>query len=534
MALVVFCGSLSGVNPWFFGGCVCQSVRDIIIRGGLRGCDNQLSLIGQIFGTVFYVAYVTGQLCSITGTARVRRNGRTYRPTDVFWAPPACSRSLSVPLRIQLVFVQHLRASSGRCPHISRNEMENDAARERSYSSGPRRASSLNGAATSLNLQTHTSQAVAYPVEYLNSLLTSEQALSQNLPQLQEVVRDRLSQFDETISLALSRQSEMSEKTLQVLPQGLASVKALQHRVLLVKEKAIESERAVFSITSDMKRLDSAKRHLQRTITTLKRLHMLVHAVEQLRQTTVFGNYKSSSSFAVMDFRSAAQLVEATRLLLEYFDAYTSKVEPMMLLSLSVSKYQEALIQNLKRCFRIVGFGSQSTIQLEASTLSSVPNMLAVPDGGRDDEVDDDERRSLFTIDTVPSGSDLEGGVLLMDALGDGVRSDFVQGLCHDYLRNYVKDFDPPVRHDPATKKRVNSFKAIQSGDEPAKSLSGLAEMEQRFNWFQDVLQNAVRTFPMVPPRWNLMTNMSRCFLQIVRTSVDAFDWNTSYPCSFS
>jgi hypothetical protein len=50
------------VGEWFFGGPVCQSVRDIIIRGGLRGSNNQLSLIGQIFGTNFYVAYVNGQL----------------------------------------------------------------------------------------------------------------------------------------------------------------------------------------------------------------------------------------------------------------------------------------------------------------------------------------------------------------------------------------------------------------------------------------------------------------------------------------
>jgi hypothetical protein len=63
-----FWDSLLGVNPWFFGGCVCQSVRIIIIRGGLRGSNNQLSLIGQIFGTDFYVAYVNGQLRSIPCT----------------------------------------------------------------------------------------------------------------------------------------------------------------------------------------------------------------------------------------------------------------------------------------------------------------------------------------------------------------------------------------------------------------------------------------------------------------------------------
>jgi hypothetical protein len=37
----LFLGTVCGVNPWFFGGPVCQSVRDIIIRGGFGGSNNQ-------------------------------------------------------------------------------------------------------------------------------------------------------------------------------------------------------------------------------------------------------------------------------------------------------------------------------------------------------------------------------------------------------------------------------------------------------------------------------------------------------------
>jgi hypothetical protein len=196
-----------------------------------------------------------------------------------------------------------------------------------------------------------------------------------------------------------------------------------------------------------------------------------------------------------------------------------------MLLSLNVTNYQEALIRNLKRCFRIVAFGSEQTIELETSMLSrdqKLSTVLEGKSGGRDDDAEVKTQR--LTIDAVPSGSDIEGGVLLLDALGDAPRYDFVQCLCQDYLRNYVKDFEPPVRHETATtKRRINSFKAIPSGNEPVKSVYGLAEMEQRFNWFQDVLQNAVRTFPMIPPRWNLMTDMSRCFLKTVRNSFGVY-----------
>jgi len=52
----------------------------------------------------------------------------------------------------------------------------------------------------------------------------------------------------------------------------------------------------------DIKQLDFAKRHLQTTITALKRLHMLVTAVDQL---TFMANEKH--------YREAANLVDAVR-----------------------------------------------------------------------------------------------------------------------------------------------------------------------------------------------------------------------------
>lgn len=55
-------------------------------------------------------------------------------------------------------------------------------------------------------------------------------------------------------------------------------------------------------IFRDIKQLDFAKRHLQTTITALKRLHMLVSAVDQLSFMAKQHHYKE-----------AANLVDAVR-----------------------------------------------------------------------------------------------------------------------------------------------------------------------------------------------------------------------------
>ena len=81
---------------------------------------------------------------------------------------------------------------------------------------------------------------------------------------------------------------------------------------------------AVLEITKDTKRLDHAKRHLQRTITALKRLHMLLHASEMLRMASAV-----TIEQPVPKYGKAAHLVDATRLLLGYFKGYMDSIPKM-------------------------------------------------------------------------------------------------------------------------------------------------------------------------------------------------------------
>jgi len=69
----------------------------------------------------------------------------------------------------------------------------------------------------------------------------------------------------------------------------------------------------VQEICKDIKQLDYAKRHLQTTITALKRLHMLITAVDQL-----------SVMAAGKQYRESAHLLEATSQLLSHFEPYAA------------------------------------------------------------------------------------------------------------------------------------------------------------------------------------------------------------------
>lgn len=69
----------------------------------------------------------------------------------------------------------------------------------------------------------------------------------------------------------------------------------------------------VQEITQDVKSLDYAKRHLTHSVTVLKRLQMLVTAVDQLETMSKNKQYKES-----------AQLLQAVIQLMQHFKSYKS------------------------------------------------------------------------------------------------------------------------------------------------------------------------------------------------------------------
>lgn len=348
------------------------------------------------------------------------------------------------------------------------------------------------------------------PIDFLNKHYETEQSLSQQLPALRESVGSRMQVLNDRISNALQRQSETAESTRRHVQDAQASVIALERRILQVKEKASLSEIAVLEITAEMKRLDCAKRHLQRTITTLKRLHMLVHAVEQLRMTV------HAKPFP--DFKTAGHLVDAVAQLLQHFQAYTVKVQPMRVLSTKVSQYEQSLRQSLVFGLRVVAFGPNKAMLLEGRKV--VP-----PPAAEDDDCEDESDRPTVEIMSV---SVMQGGTALLDSLGVISRERFIHDFCQDLLGDYLREFEPPNSRAASSankpERRVSSFKVVADTklNEPDSSHAGLDQMEKRFSWFLNGPLNTINSkFPGVfPVYWNLQVSMATMFLQLVRVLV--------------
>ena len=113
------------------------------------------------------------------------------------------------------------------------------------------------------------------PIDFLNQHYHTEQQLVTALPQLRSAISSRLTNLDDTLSTTLRHQSALAPTLERDVQHAKAAVQQLASRIAQVQSQAQRSEVAVLEITKDMKRLDYAKQHLQRTITALKRLHMV-------------------------------------------------------------------------------------------------------------------------------------------------------------------------------------------------------------------------------------------------------------------
>jgi hypothetical protein len=79
------------------------------------------------------------------------------------------------------------------------------------------------------------------------------------------------------------------------LSQAQTAILELNSRIQDIKGKAEQSEVMVQEICRDIKKLDCAKRHLTGTITALRRLSMLVSAVEQLETMAMRRQYRGGA-----------------------------------------------------------------------------------------------------------------------------------------------------------------------------------------------------------------------------------------------
>ena len=119
------------------------------------------------------------------------------------------------------------------------------------------------------------------PTAHINKLFPTEESLAGVEPHMQEL-QEQMKALDEEVLKTVRQQTSAGSSARRDLDSGKQSVQELFVKVREIKSKADASEQMVHEICRDIKSLDYAKRHLTQTITALKRLQMLVTAVEQL------------------------------------------------------------------------------------------------------------------------------------------------------------------------------------------------------------------------------------------------------------
>ena len=149
------------------------------------------------------------------------------------------------------------------------------------------------------------------PVGFLNRLFPDESSLAGVEPLVQKL-RLRIRRVDDEILAAVRSQSTGGARAMADLAQAQSAIGSLEQRVADIKRKAETSEATVREICADVKKLDFAKKHLTSTITSLRRLSMLVSAVDQLE------NFVSSRAY-----KESANLLDAVNELAAHFETYS-------------------------------------------------------------------------------------------------------------------------------------------------------------------------------------------------------------------
>ncbi|CAH0513845.1 unnamed protein product [Peronospora belbahrii] len=177
------------------------------------------------------------------------------------------------------------------------------------------------------------------------------------------------------------------------------ATKQLFQNIYDIQKKATQSEVMVKTICRDIKQLDYAKRNLQTTLTALKRLHMLVNAVDQLEFMSSQRNYLETAS-----------LLEAVNQLFTHFDGYTN-VSKIVELHKTVRTLQEKLIGQVFADFLSIG-----PLELLEKNFTT-----------------EEEQRAVY--------ANLSAACAIVDALGKATHKKLIHLFCDVQLMSYERQY---------------------------------------------------------------------------------------------
>ncbi|KAI7874765.1 hypothetical protein K492DRAFT_168869 [Lichtheimia hyalospora FSU 10163] len=193
------------------------------------------------------------------------------------------------------------------------------------------------------------------PVDYVNRFFPNEHSIG-SIDTVLSKIHDKIRVTKVEIERHTTTQSESEHQAAQELERAKGAIKTLFQNIQDIKCKASHSEAMVQEITQDVKSLDYAKRHLTHSVTALKRLQMLVTAIDQLESMSQNNQLEGS-----------AQLLQAVVQLMQHFKSYKS-VPQIALLSDRITGLQTSLERKILTTFE-QGFQSDGSISIPSNTL---------------------------------------------------------------------------------------------------------------------------------------------------------------------
>jgi len=176
------------------------------------------------------------------------------------------------------------------------------------------------------------------PIAYINDKFPDENSLGPleggDLTNFLANCGAQLKTLKEGVSSAIRDDAIHRMQTGEAIAEAQTSIKELFDKIKSIKSKAEESERMVQAICQDIRKLDWAKTTLSKTINTVRKLHMLMSAVHQLRTFTDSRTYDR-----------AADLVSVVKDFFAYFETFAD-IPQIQNLRSEVDKARE----ELKKC----------------------------------------------------------------------------------------------------------------------------------------------------------------------------------------
>ncbi|PRP88723.1 heat-intolerant 1 [Planoprotostelium fungivorum] len=147
-------------------------------------------------------------------------------------------------------------------------------------------------------------------VEYINSIFPDAKSLSE-LDTATNRLKFKINRSDLEILQAVREQVSSGTRGKESLEESKRTIRSLFESIGTIKAKAIESEALLTELCSDVKSLDYAKRNLTATISTLKKLQILISYMKLLK-----------SNVAKKDYDGASKLLQAVLQLTITFENY--------------------------------------------------------------------------------------------------------------------------------------------------------------------------------------------------------------------